>query len=210
MNMNNNNLNNNFADDFELLRIEKLIEEREAYEKEFFSLEPSTAELDYMIFQYELDLEDMEINYNLNDFEEDLSNPFELEDLQNRLRDMSLIKEREEYEAIHFSTLDADLFMNDIYEYQIASREEEDFLDQNDYDYDFNYGPEDYENYVYDQYEEDMFWNLHYLREAQFVKPKCSCAYMDYMPNDDGFCDYLDCYDYPEGPEENLIGIKFY
>ena len=52
MNMKNNNLNEDFAGDFELLRIEKLIEEREAYEKEFLSLEPSTAELDYQIFQW--------------------------------------------------------------------------------------------------------------------------------------------------------------
>lgn len=208
MNMKNNNLNEDFAGDFELLRIEKLIEEREAYEKEFFSLEPSTAELDYQIFQYELELEDMETNLNSNDFEEDLSDPFELEDLHNLLRDMSLIREREEYEAIHFSTIEADLFSEDIFDFQIAAREES--LEQNGYDYDFKYEPEDYEDYVYDQYEEDMFWNLHYLRESQFEKPKCGCAYMDYMPNDDGFCDYLDCYDYPEGPEENLNGIKFY
>ena len=208
MNMKNNNLNEDFAGDFELLRIEKLIEEREDYEKEFLSLEPSTAELDYQIFQYELELEDMETNLNSNDFEEDLSDPFELEDLHNLLRDMSLIREREEYEAIHFSTIEADLFREDIFDFQIAAKEES--LEQDGYDCDFEYEPEDYEDYVYDQYEEDMFWNLHYLRESQFEKPKCGCAYMDYMPNDDGFCDYLDCYDYPEGPEENLNGIKFY
>ena len=209
MNMNNNNLNDDFAGDFELLRIEKLIEEREDYEKEFLSLEPSTAELDYQIFQYELELEDMETNLNSNDFEEDLSDPFELEDLHNLLRDMSLIREREEYEAIHFSTIEADLFREDIFDFQIAAREEES-LEQDGYDCDFEYEPEDYEDYVYDPYEEEMFWDLHYLRQSQFEKPKCGCAYMDYMPHDDGLCDYLDCYDYPEGPEENLNGIKFY
>ena len=209
MNMKNNNLNEDFAGDFELLRIEKLIEERGAYEREFLSMEPYTAEFDYQIFQYELELEDMETNLNSNDFEEDLSDPFELEDLHNLLRDMSLIREREEYEAIHFSTIEANLFREDIFDFQIAAREEES-LEQDGYDCDFEYEPEDYEDYVYDQYEEDMFWNLHYLRESQFEKPKCGCAYMDYMPNDDGFCDYLDCYDYPEGPEENLNGIKFY
>ena len=208
MNMNNNNLNEDFAGDFELLRIEKLIEERGAYEREFLSMEPYTAEFDYQIFQYELELEEMETNFNSNDFEEDLSDPFELEDLHNLLRDMSLIREREEYEAIHFSTIEADLFREDIFDFQIAAKEES--LEQDGYDCDFEYEPEDYEDYVYDQYEEDMFWNLHYLRESQFEKPKCGCAYMDYMPNDDGFCDYLDCYDYPEGPEENLNGIKFY
>ena len=208
MNMKNNNLNEDFAGDFELLRIEKLIEERGAYEREFLSMEPYTAEFDYQIFQYELELEDMETNLNSNDFEEDLSDPFELEDLHNLLRDMSLIREREEYEAIHFSTIEADLFREDIFDFQIAAKEES--LEQDGYDCDCEYEPEDYEDYVYDQYEEDMFWNLHYLRESQFEKPKCGCAYMDYMPNDDGFCDYLDCYDYPEGPEENLNGIKFY
>lgn len=210
MNMNNNNLNEDFAIDIELLRIEKLIEEREAYEKEFLSLEPSTAEFDYRISQHCLELEKLETNYAMNDFEEDLSDSFEYGGLQNQLRDIILINEREEYEAIFFSTIDEELAINDIYECQIAAMEEEGFLELNGYDYDFEYGPEDYNDYIHDQYEEEMFWNLHYLRQSQFEKPKCSCAYMDYMPNDDGFCDYLDCYDYPEGPEENLNGIKFY
>ena len=208
MNMKNNNLNEDFAGDFELLRIEKFIEEREAYEMEFLSMELSTAEFDYQIFQYELELEEMETNFNSNDFEEDLSDPFELEDLHNLLRDVNLIREREEYEAIHFSTIEEDLFGEDIFDFQIAAREES--LEQDVYDCDFAYEPEDYGDYVYDQYEEDMFWKLHYLRQAQLAPPECGCAYMDYMPNDDGFCDYLDCYDYPEGPEENLNGIKFY
>ena len=208
MNMNNNNLNEDFAGDFELLRIEKLIEERGAYEREFLSMEPYTAEFDYQIFQYELELEEMETNFNSNDFEEDLSDPFELEDLHNLLRDVNLIREREEYEAVHFSTIEADLFREDIFDFQIAAREES--LEQDGYECDFAYEPEDYGDYVYDQYEEDMFWKLHYLRQAQLAPPECGCAYMDYMPNDDGFCDYLDCYDYPEGPEENLNGIKFY
>ena len=210
MNMNNNNLNEDFAVDIELLRIEKLIEEREDYEKEFLSLEPSTAEFDYRISQHCLELEKLETNYAMNDFEEDLFDSFEYGALQNQLRDIILINEREEYEAIFFSTIDEDLAINDIYECQIASMEEEGFLELNGYDYDFEYEPEDYDDYIHDQYEEEMFWNLHYLRQSQFEKPKCSCAYMDYMPNDDGFCDYLDCYDYPEGPEENLNGIKFY
>ena len=208
--MNNNNLNEDFAVDIELLRIEKLIEEREAYEKEFFSLEPSTAEFDYMISQYCLELEKLETDYAMNDYEEYLSDSFEYDDLQNQLRDIILINEREEYEAIFFSTIDEDLVINDIYECQIAAMEEEGFHELNGYDYDFEYEPEDYDDYIHDQYEEEMFWNLHYLRQSQFEKPKCSCAYIDYMPNDDGFCDYLDCYDYPEGPDENLNGIKFY
>ena len=86
MNMNNNNLNEDFAGDFELLRIEKLIEEREAYEMEFLSMEPSTAEFDYQIFQYELELEEMKSNFNSNDFEEGPVRSFELEDLHNLLR----------------------------------------------------------------------------------------------------------------------------
>ena len=38
--------------DIELLRIEKLIEERESYEAEFFSLEPPADNLDYAISHY--------------------------------------------------------------------------------------------------------------------------------------------------------------
>ena len=73
-----------------------------------------------------------------------------------------------------------------------------------DYDFDF----EDYEDM---QYEEELSWDLHYLRESQFeTQSQCGCPYDDYMPNDDGLCDYLDCYDYPEGPNENLSGIKYF
>ena len=210
------NLKEDFVVDMELLRIEKLIEQREAYEERFFSLEPNVDEFEHIISQYNQELENQENAPITEYFEDDLSNPFEFEDRQNQLRDEKLIKEREEYESSDFLVIDDYFASNDIYDFQIAKRQEEEFLEINEYDYDFEYEPEDYEDYgdyndyEYYQYEEEMFWTLHYLKQSQFEAPKCNCVYMDYMPNDDGLCDYLDCYDYPEGPDENLSGIKYF
>ena len=76
--------------DFEMLRIEKLIEEREAYENEFFSMEPS-----FEVENIELDI----IQFNS---EEELENPFEIDDFFDNLRDEQLIREREVYEIQFF------------------------------------------------------------------------------------------------------------
>lgn len=206
MNKDNNiKLNEDYVVDIELLRIESLIEKREEYEEKFFSVEPPFDEFDYIISQYNMELESQEINYIPEDFKEDLENPFELEDRMNQLRDEMLIEEREKYENDPLPIVLDEFALNDFYDFQIEAMEEEEFLKENVYD---DYEP-DFDS-EYWQYEEDMFWKLHYLRQTQFEQPKCGCAYMDYMPHDDGLCDYLDCYDYPEGPEENLNGIKFY
>ena len=177
--------------------------------RNFFSLEPPADNLDYAISQYCMEIECQTV---LNDLEDDLDYSFEFEDYMNQLRDESLIKEREAYEKAFFTTIDENVELNNIFEHQIASREEVEFIEINGYDYDFKYEPEFDPDFVFDQYEDDMFYTLYYLRqESQMASQEsCSCAYMDYMPNDNGLCDNLDCYDYPEGPEENLCGIKFY
>lgn len=195
--------------DFELLRIEKLIEEREAYEEQFFKLEPPADEFEFAIKQYFQDIENLEVDYTLEDLEVDFINPFESEDALIQLRDEKLIEERQAYEEDFLSIADSSLVSNVLLDRQIASRMEEEFLELNEYDYDCRYEAEEFDIEDW-QYEENMFWELHYLREGQFEKPSCSCMDLDYMPHDDGLCDYMDCYDYPEGPEENLFGIKFY
>ena len=211
MKMNNNiKFNEENAVDFELLRIEKLIEEREAYEKAFLSLEPQSDEFEYRISQYEREIETKNLQCLRQDFEEILSDPFDFEDRQNLLRDAMLIKEHLEYEASYDIIVEDFFASNDIYDFQIEVMEKEGFFEEPYDGHVYEYGSEDYSDYVYDPYEEEMFWHLHYLRESQLERPKCSCAYMDYMPHDDGMCDYMDCYDYPEGPEENLNGIRFY
>ncbi|MBE6507900.1 MAG: hypothetical protein E7Z77_00650 [Methanobrevibacter sp.] len=203
-------LNEDFMDDIEFLRFEKMIEERESYEEKFLSMEPYSPcdEIDSSIRQYEIQIDDYELMHDdSEDF--DLDYPFEYNDLIMKERDKKLIKEREEYELNH-SEIVLDYFaLNDFFEVQIAAMEEDKFIEINGYDYDYKYEPE-YEDYEYDQYEEDMFWKLFYLKESQFTSQPCGCAYLDYMPNDNGFCDYLDCYDYPEGPDENLCGINYY
>ena len=205
MNMyNETELNRNYVVDIELLRMEILIEQQENYEKELLSIEYPTEELDYLTCQYESLIENYEINCPTDDFEEEFDYLFEQEDSLMNIRDEVLINEYEKgesFEVIAFDYIDEDFF-----EFQIESMEEERFLEENFQDFDFD--PDDYEHI---QYEEAMFWKLHYLRESQFEAPSsCGCPYDDYMPNDDELCDYLDCYDYPEGPNENLSGINLY
>ena len=174
-------------EEIELLRIEALIEKREEYEEEFLSME-SFNSLDLLIS-----------NYDKTDYEINPINSFEDEDIQMQLRDEKLIEEREDYESYFFSNIESE---NNLFELQIRSYEEYDIEDEILFEEKFGFD--------YDGYEEEMFWNLHYLRENQFIRqPDCRCPYNDYMPNDDGFCDYLDCYDYPEGPDENLYEVKY-
>ena len=205
MNMyNENELNRNYVVDIELLRMEILIEQQENYEKEFLSIESPTYELDYHILQYESLIENYEINCPTDDFEEEFDYLFEQEDSLMNMRDEVLIKEYGNEESFEFIGLE--FIDEDIFDYQIESFEQDNFLEETVPDYDFD--PEDYEDM---QYEEEMSWDLHYLRESQFeTQSRCGCPYDDYMPNDDGLCDYLDCYDYPEGPNENLSGIKYF
>lgn len=205
MNMfNKNELNRNYVVDIELLRMEILIEQQENYEKEFLSIESPTDELDYHILQYESLIENYEINCPTDDFEEEFDYLFEQEDSLMNMRDEVLIKEYGNEESFEFIGLE--FIDEDIFDYQIESFEQDNFLEETVPDYDFD--PEDYEDM---QYEEEMSWEIHYLRESQFeTQSQCGCPYDDYMPNDDGLCDYLDCYDYPEGPNENLSGIKYF
>lgn len=177
-------------EEIELLRIEALIEKREEYEEEFLSME-SFNSLDLLISKYDK-LE--KVDYEINPI-----NPFEDEDIQMQLRDEKLIEEREDYESDFFSNIESE---SNLFELQIRSYEEYDIEDEILFEEKFGFD--------YDEYEEEMFWKLYYLRENQFIRqPDCWCPYNDYMPNDDGFCDYLDCYDYPEGPDENLYEVKY-
>lgn len=199
-----------FVEDIEILHNERLIQEREEYENSFFIVEDilKSEEWNFISSQYESMAINEELNLKVPHFENDLQNPFEFEDFLLELRDEKLIGEREEYEANYFAVIDENLVLNDIFDLQIKSREEDEFIEANGYDYDFKY-EEEFEDYEYDEYEEKMFWELFYLKQNQFKKPNCKCIDLDYMPHDDGFYDYLDCYDYPEGPDENLCGIKF-
>ena len=193
--------------DMESLRNEMLIEERQNYENDFISIADimKSEELDYytgpqfeVYFEKTLESEAP----NLDDF--DYS--FEFEDSLIHQRDEILIKEHEAYEKNNFEDIVLDLIVDDIFDHQIESFKEDSFLEEIVPDYDFDF--EDYEDM---QYEEEMSWEIHYLRESQFeTQSQCGCPYDDYMPNDDGLCDYLDCYDYPEGPNENLSGIKYF
>lgn len=171
--------------DNESLRIESLIEEREIYENSFFVMEDisKSNEFDNAIIQYELN---QEFNESF-DFEDELSYSFVLEDELENLRIEKLIRERESYEIQYFRNLNAPSFEMDSLDIQIQSYDEGDFYPEPDFGY----------------------FDDCYIEEPVMMN-KPSCGYdLDYLPNDDNF-DYLDCYDYPDGPDENLSGIIFH
>ena len=197
MNMyNENELNMDYEVDVELLRMEILIEERENYENEFFSTEHVDEEFEYQILQYESQIENNEHNYPMDD------------ELEYRILQYESLIENyeincptdEEFDYL-FEQEDSLMDMRD----ELLIKEHERGESFESITFDFNL-----DDYDHMQYEENMFWKLHYLRKSQFNVSSCGCPYNDYMPNDDGLCDYLDCYDYPEGPNENLSGIKLY
>ena len=206
MNMYNDNFNEmETFDDEEFMRMEALIEERDAYEEEFFSMEPSHDEQYFRQLELYLEIAEPEVNFIPDDLEEDIDYPFEMEDYFNVLRDERLIKEREAYEAKFISSIPYEGFAsNDLIEYQVESMDEEEFFDRNGYGYDFSYEPE-FTDFDYGMPDYELYHERHYIEPES-----CNCAYMDYMPNDYGFNDCLECYDYPEGPEENLCGIKYF
>ena len=202
--------------DVEALRNEKLIEERETYENNFISIEDilKSDELDYyagpqyeeyLIGEFESELDFHNDNMNC------LVYPFEDEDSLIQLRDEKLIEEREAYEADYFASVDFDLIENDIFDLQIEAREFDECLEENNPNLDYGY-----EDYLYPDpdeyydYEEEMLYHRSYTKRSQFISSDCGCYDLDYMPHDDGLCDNLDCYDYPDGPDENLCGIKYY
>ena len=197
MNMyNENELNMDYEVDVELLRMEILIEEQENYENEFFSTEPLDEEFEYQILEYESQIENYELNCPMDD------------ELKYRILQYESLIENyeidcptdEEFDYL-FEQEDSLMDMRD--EVLIKEHEKGESFKFIAFDFD----PDDY-NHM--QYEENTFWKLHYIRENQFDASSCGCQYDDYMPNDEGFCDYLDCYDYPEGPNENLSGIKYF
>lgn len=197
--------------DIELAHFERLIEEREAYEEEFFSMEPPTDEIDYLISQYESEIENEEFEYIMDDSEVDFDYSFDREDSIIQLRNEKLIEEREAYEADYFASVDFDLAQNDIFDLQIEAHELDEYLEENNPNLDYGY-----EDYLYPDpdeyydYEEEMLYHRSYTKRSQFISSDCGCYDLDYMPHDDGLCDNLDCYDYPDGPDENLCGIKYY
>ena len=220
--------------DDENLRIEILIKEREAYENMFFQMEDisKSNELDFRIIQYESGnelfnpvaleekLENLRIEILIKEREayenmffqmgdisksneldfriiqymscHELFDPFALEEKLENSRIEILIKERETYEIQYFSNVSLDVVEKDFLDILIES------YDENDHDApDFNY------------FEDFMSVYQGYSGNEPIIMDKPTCGYdLDYIPNDDIFDDG-NCYDYPEGPKENLWGIIY-
>ena len=166
--------------DIEILRIEKLIEEREAYENAFFSMEYKDEEFEFRISQFEEIYQDFIVEPV--EYEYELYEPFE--DYFEKMRDEKLIKERIAYEIDYFKNLDYNII-----EIDVESINEP--YDEPDYDI---------EPY-FDMYYEEYF-DPRPVEEPTSRKPRCCCWDLDYMPNDD--YDDTCCYYYPDG---TLLGI---
>ena len=168
--------------DIEMLRIEKLIEERETYENEFFSIEQNDLEFDFTISQYD---DCQEIIVEPYDYKEELIEPYE--DYLEKLRDEKLIKQRIAYEIEYSKNLDYKIIeMN----FDRFSEILDEPYDEPDYDLEPDF----------DIYQDDFFDNSP-VSEPIIKKPSCYREDMDYMPQDDF---YADCYYYPDG---DLLGI---
>lgn len=167
--------------DIEMLRIEKLIEEREAYENAFFSMEYKDEEFKFRISQFEELYQDYLVEPI--DYEYDLMESFE--DYFEKLRDEKLIKERIAYEIEYFKNIDYNII-----EIDVESINEP--YDEPDYDIE-----PDFEMYYEEDFDPRPLW------EPTFRKPHRCCWDSDYMPNDD-FNDDAYCYYYPDG---TLSGI---
>ena len=172
--------------DIEMLRIEKLIEEREAYEKAFFSMEPIVNDENLELindfeFTYEVIFEEFE-------FDEDLHEP--AEDYFEKLREEKLIKERIIYEIDYFKDLDYNIIEIDL-----------DKLTEPYEEPDYDLGAD------FEMYFDDFFDSLP-IEEPTFTKLDYCWCDEDYLPHD--YYDNQECYDYPEGPKENLCGIIHY
>jgi hypothetical protein len=164
--------------DIEMLRIEKLIVEREAYENAFFSMEPNDIEFELTIPQFDDCQEFIVEPFN---YEDELIEPFE--DYLEKLREEKLISERIAYEMEYSKKLN----------YKIIEGNSESLTEP--------YSKPDYHLLpYYDMYPDDFFDHCP-VEEPTFRKPSCNWGDMDYMPNDDS---YEDCYYYPDG---DLLGI---
>lgn len=104
-------------------------------------------------------------------------------------RDEQLIKEREEYEKEFFSQIVDEMIKSDALDKLISDR-----LHYIDNHFDFEPSQE--------------YRHLEELYCQQFDSEYQNKDYQDYMPNNDDF-DNFDEYDYPEGPDENIDGIKY-
>lgn len=177
--------------DFENIRNEQLIEEREVYENSFFDIRDiqKSEELNYTIEQYEIFSEENSFFFE-DDFACEFDMEFDVEDYFLQLRDEQLIEMQEAYEELELSNIPEEAFQKDSLDILIES-----------------YEHPSYDDYEFEYYEDSEIY-LDY-EERDYMQSAYSCnGFMDYVPNEGPF-DRLDGCDYPEGPDENLGGFKF-
>lgn len=112
-----------------------------------------------------------------------------------RLRQMQLIKEREEYEIEFFNNFDEEIFKKDTLDILSESYDENhDFDCENDFNF--------YEELEFD------FMNFEEYNHNSMEFAYDGNSTLGYILNNDSFNKIKD-YDYPEGVDENLNGIKY-
>lgn len=159
------------------LRNEELINEREAYEDIFFSMEDilKSEEWDFTIFQYLM------------------QHDFLFEDECIRLHDKSLIEEMQSCQTDYPSMSEDEIIEKDTLDLIIESSENS-FPECRDYDF-YGLREDFYEWGYFEKYDMDAAYYGHDL--------------LGYVVSDDHF-DSLDGCDYPEGPDENINGLRYH
>ena len=173
--------------DREILRNQQLIEERIEYENDFIYIEgiEKSDELDcYAHPQYEQYLDEKYIFEDEYYVDKKLDTEFDLEDACDLNRDEQLIEMYEAQIEAYYKEINHEIIEYDSLDAAIE---------------DYNQPPEpDYYD-CFDAYDE--CW----VEEIPMDASYCGGQLIGYVVNDSGFCDY----DYPEGPDENLQGLRF-
>ena len=171
--------------DMEDLRNQQLIEEQEEYENSFISIEEiiKSDEMDFQIAEYR----DFEEKFESEEYCMDLD--FDFENYMDELRDEQMIEERLAYESSLYLEVEDYYADYDPLDAQIEA---------------FEY----YEEVGYDFVHYDFELEEDYIEEINMDAAYCGNAIFGYVVEDDEF-DSFGEYDYPEGPSENIGGLRY-
>lgn len=172
--------------DRDVLRNQQMIEERIEYENDFIHEEGiiKSEQLDYYTHpQYE-EYYDAEYHFEHEYSEnQELDIDFDFEDYCNQIRDEQLIEMYEAQIEAYYLEID-----EPISEYDSLDAAIEDYNRPVEPDFDY-----------FDSYDDC------YFEEIPMDAAYCAGELIGYVRDESNICDY----DYPEGPDENLSGLRF-
>lgn len=115
--------------------------------------------------------------------------------MSEAIRDAILIEERLVYENNFFRGIFEDIEKSNQLDFQIEDYEPEFIYEEEYFDYDFaDYDP--FDDYYFEEFDRN---------DVAFVDD----GFQTFPSNDDSF-DRFEEYDYPDGPDENLNGVRYF